>query len=53
MHEIFEDAKEDFLRFNLSKRTMCSLTCIKHKVIFNRLDMHDIANMKMLLKEKN
>ena len=31
---------------------MCSLRRVKHKVIFNHLDMCDIANMNISIKEQ-
>ena len=48
--ESIEELTETFTKLNLNKETTCSLPSIKCKVIFDHLDMHDIANMKMSIK---
>ena len=52
LRESIEELTETFTKLNLNKKTTCSLPSIKCKVIFDHLDMHDIANMKMSIKEQ-
>ena len=51
MRESIEKLTDMFTQLNLNEKKTCSLTSVKHNVIFDHLDMHDIANMKMSLKK--
>ena len=52
MRGSMEDVKDMFTELNLQRKTVHSLTFVKHKVTFDQLHMHEIANLKFLLDEE-